>query len=190
MPDTPQTVEPTRPVVAKETSAPVAGAGTTKIVALKLPNGLVLQLQKEVETWEASFAGGRTVKSWKPVLGRRHVLKGNAQTIEMQRAGLIPDTGGYALTHGVPADIWNQWFEHNKPTGDFEGNPLIVNELIAAFDNETDAMVWCLAHSATRSGLERIDPEHPELHTGRDLDRTRARNQLGGVSEVQRGVAA
>ena len=138
-------------------SAPAAGE--TVVVALKHPGGLILHyFQKQVQQ-EATRDGFRNVEVSVRV-GEPFTLRGNAATAELERQALIPDQGGYALTHGVPKALWDQWYSHNK------SSPLVTENLIAGFPNEFEALAWAKLHGTIRSGLERIDPLRPELTTG------------------------
>jgi hypothetical protein len=181
-------VRPTvsRPVTVQEAPTPVSGVGNTKVVACKIPMGLRIVVREWQEVWEPNATGGRSVKQHLPVMDpndpdkpMEYIVQGNAYTQERQLAGVIRDTGGYALTHGFPADVWENWYAYNKNT------PLVRNRMIEAFNTEFEAIAWCISseNRDRRSGLERLDPEHPELHTGR----MRQRNDIGGVSEPQRG---
>ena len=184
-----QITERKRPVVAQEVSAPISGVGTTKVIACKIPQGLRLIVRHFVEEWEATPAGPRQTRVHRPAVDPdsgeaiEFVVRGCARLQEAQLTGLVRDTGGYALTHGCPTEIWENWFSYNKST------PLVRNRMIEAFDTEQQAITWCLLseNRDLRSGLERIDPERPELTTG--IRRTRS-NQLGGVSGIERGGAS
>jgi hypothetical protein len=162
---------PRRPVIAKAETVPATGTSTVA-VALKLPQGLIIHYQEERTSNESTPTGFRSVKAYFPT-GEPFVLRGNAANAEMERFGLIPDQGGYAITGGMPKDLWEQWFSANVESA------LVVNDLIRAFPDEAAALVWARLKGSLRSGLERIDPERPELTTGRPVIR--------GVSTVQPG---
>jgi hypothetical protein len=190
--------EPQRPPVervisAKQDPEPTGGVGT-KVVALKLPQGIMIQGGYWTETEELSFAGPRKVRSYRKA-GPKVYIQGNVDTYEFQLSGRLPDMGGYVLTYGVNAQVWDQWFEVNKPDErrDIEGHLLISSGLIAAFDSEAAAVTWCRGADRRdlRSGLERIDPNNLELTTGRRVPETQGQrvNQLGTISPVQRAAA-
>ncbi len=194
----PKSEDPPRPPVDRVVSAkeneqhPTPGVGT-KIVALKLPQGLIIQGGYWTTAEELSFAGPRQVRTYRKA-GPKVFLQGNVDTYEFQLAGRLPDMGGFVLTYGVNAQVWDQWFETNKPdeSRDVAGHDLIVNGLIAAFDNDQDAIRWCRGadHRDLRSGLERIDPNNLELTTGRRVPENQGQrvNQLGSISPVQRAA--
>jgi hypothetical protein len=176
----------TRPTVIREEPTPVAGVGNTLVVACKISMGLRIQVREWQEVYEPNSSGGRMVRQHLPVMDpndpdrpMEYIIRGNVYTQERQLQGVVQDTGGYALTHGFPADIWENWYAYNKDT------PIIRNRMVMAFKTEAEALFWCLQaeNRDRRSGLERLDPEHPELHTGR----MRTRNDIGGTSEPQRG---
>lgn len=159
--------------IATKVSAPVTGTDTV-VIALKYPPGLILRYEEQVDDSVATPFGYEKQKTWRPT-GDPFVVRGNAATVELQLSGLIPNYGGYAFTHGIPADLWEHWRHSNAR------HPLVLNELIEAFKTEAEAVTWSAARSGNRSGLERIDPAHPELTVGSTL---RAPN----ISGIQPGT--
>jgi hypothetical protein len=165
----------TRPVIAKApVTAPASGTATVA-VALKLPQGLILRYHEKQHAVEATPQGHRSYDIYVPI-GEPFTLRGNATTAELERQGLIPDQGGYAITPGCPKDLWDQWSTTNRDS------PLVVNGLIEAFPSEPEAQHWARTMGALRFGLERIDPDRPELTTGR-----RAHVNVTPIQPGQRG---
>jgi hypothetical protein len=150
-----------RPVIAQAPVKPITGTATVA-VALKLPMGLILRYQKQEKSTEATPNGHRSVDYFVPT-GEPFVLKGSAAIEALVVQGFLPDTGGFSVTPGCPKDLWDQWFESNKD------GALVTNDLIRSFPDEPAALAWARTRGLVRSGLERIDPERPELTTGRRM---------------------
>jgi hypothetical protein len=140
-----------RVVTARKVDAPVSGTDTITI-ACNLPHGLVLQLFEKVEKIEATPLGVRTNTEYMPIEGQRFVLRGNAKLLKMQGSDLIADTGGYALTTGVPRELYERWFEQNKHSA------IVRNGLVFACESEHDAADEGKQRASVRSGFEPLDP--------------------------------
>jgi len=146
-----------RPRIAPRASRPATGT-VTVVVGLKHPSGLILQGFKKKKVNVATPMGFREEEIYDRV-GNPFPLKGNAQMLDLHhRLGMQFDSGGYAITPGVPADLWEQWLTFNIDS------PLVTEELIFAEDDEASARAHGRELAKKRSGLEAIDPEHPELH--------------------------
>lgn len=154
----PQTVEPQPPT---HTTPPKTGTDTVTI-ALKHPHGIILQAYEMVDSGEVTPHGYRSMKIAQQV-GAPFTLNGNAVSIEALKSGRMPEhqiVGGFALTPGVPRDLWENWFSANK-NGD-----LVKNGLIRALGTENDARDYARQNAAIESGLEGIDPADPGKRTG------------------------
>ena len=148
-------------IMANEEAKVLAQAtkGATVTVACKLPNGHVLRLSEMVSRREPMMGGGyQEVKraSWLP---DRYVLRGTAS---LQGVALpYPLIGGYALTPGIPAEFWDRWKEQ------YADSDLLKNNVIFAHSRQDHIQDWAKEHKSQKSGLERIDPEHPPQVSGR-----------------------
>jgi hypothetical protein len=109
-----------------------SGNTPTVHVACKLPNGLVLQLQKRADDDKTSIAVGDQI-----------VLKG------AQQAHLI---GGYGITE-VAADFWEAWLKQNQEYG-----PVRLG-LIFAEGSRERAEAKAKERKHVLTGLEGIPPE-------------------------------
>lgn len=128
-------------------------AGAKVTVACKLPAGLVLRGQKKVQEREAVLGGGvREFDVWRPTGAMVEIL-GTATPYGQAPKTLI--IGGYALTHNVPKDLWDNWLEGNA-----EGS-LVKNKIVFAYEKAADAQDAAKDHESTVSGFEPIDPENP-----------------------------
>jgi hypothetical protein len=186
MSDLRQTIEPTRPVPQRGPSEPVTDTDTC-FVACKHGNGIVLSYFEPRKVRVATPSG--TVEETQQFRTRTFTVSGPnndvnphqpappGQAMSPALVRFKEEFGGYAITPGCPRDVWKQWSKNHE-------HGLIAAGVIQAFSSYADAVKWCRGQVDVRSGLEPIDPEHPELTLG-----TRTRNALGGVSTIQPGSA-
>lgn len=130
----------------------------TVTVACKLPHGLELRVFDMIETQEPMFGGG-----YKPVKvarerAERAIIKGNAFPQEKGPSG--PIIGGFALTHGVPKDLWDLWIKQNARLVAVQKGLIFAH--LKADNTEAEAR----EKEEIKSGLERLDPAKP----GKDLE--------------------
>lgn len=156
------------------TNEPATGATVT--VALKHPNGIVIQAQEQGEAHEPVMGGGtRPIKVWRGV-GKQYVINGAASSFGEAPKHLV--IGGYAMTPGIPKDVWENWRETH---GD---SPLLQNGLIFAHESAGHSEGHAKDGAALRSGLEPIIPgTDPRIDKRRNRD-----GQL--VPAVETAVAA
>lgn len=122
-------------------------------VALKHPNGIIMQLFDFHEQTEPILGGGyRTFKVSRAREGARWVLNGNTFPFGRPPRHLI--IGGYGITPGIPEDAWNEWREANADS------ELVRNHLIFAYKSGDRLADDARDHEGTRSGLEPIDPDN------------------------------
>lgn len=172
----------TRPIATEVN----AKSGAKVIVACKLPNGLELHLDKEIEEYEQSPSGPRLIKIWRrdpeaPVV-RVH---GNRPQWGKQLPCEL--AGGYALTPGVDKDFWEAWLKQNHK------QDYVVNRLIFAMPSIDAAKGEAREHKTVLSGFEPLNPERrhvPGTDRTEPVDPRWPRQQattIGSVSEVQDG---
>jgi len=137
-------------MAARDEQLPKGAA--TACVMCKLPHGYWLQWFDMIETQEPVMGGGwRTVRRAIERPERRFLLAGNAAPFGMAPAA--PIAGGYALTFGVPVDLWEHWLDSGGRDTD-----VFRNGLIKAAHSETEARVIGRENEARKSGLEPLDP--------------------------------
>lgn len=122
-------------------------------VACKLPNGLFLQLWKQIDSQEMTHSGPKpckiSVKKGEPIK-----LPGTALRFGEQAEYPMP--GGYSLTQ-VPADFWEEWCNQNSDSD------LLANRILFAADAQDKAadQAWEQKKEKVMSGMEPIDPKNP-----------------------------
>lgn len=130
----------------------------TVTVACKIPNGLIIHIEKREKTVEPSPAGGRTIEVGRRI-GEPIVLNGptNALTGQPPAHQIV---SGYGLTHGVPKDFWDKWIKDNA------GLDVVVNGLVFAHEKREDAEAQARDQKSLRTNLEPLDPD------GRNADKS------------------
>lgn len=117
-------------------------AGARCVVGCKLPHGLAIVLERQVETAEPN---GTIVRRYVPV-GDEVVLKGtNASNV----------IGGYGLTEDVDAAWFAEWL---KTHADF---PPVKRDLIFVHSTMPGASDTARERASVRSGFEPLDPDNP-----------------------------
>lgn len=135
-------------VVGDKLKPTVETGRETVTVGLKHPHGIVIQAYVEDMEDELIPGGTRPRKVWRAT-GTQYVINGNRVP-----AGVAPDfpiEGGYALTPGIPKEVWECWRDMNKKT-----HPLLAgdNPLIMAYDSPSFLKDAAKEAKNTRSGLE------------------------------------
>jgi len=158
-----------RPVVRP--SEP-ATTGATVTVACKLPSGLLLRVFAEEKHMEPTQSGeAKPVQVWRPIPGRQFAIRGTWTASAGQAfarnnpavAELLP--GNYALTHGVPKDLWDLWLSQNK------NSHIVRNRVVFAFENFQTATDEAKKARDVRSGLEPLNPDRPAERMPGGVDR-------------------
>ena len=123
---------------------------TTVTVCCKTPHGIILRTFHEVTRSEPVLGGGtRDFKTYQQD-PETFTVKGNAVAIDKAPEHRI--VGGYGLTHGVPAALWEKWLLQNKDS------ELVRNRLIFAETREDAAVDHAKEQRKTVSGLQPLDP--------------------------------
>lgn len=136
----------------------------TVTVACKIPTGLQLQLQKsELRAVDAKDGPVRVPVNVKR--GKVYFVYGPAVPVGTLPKGFpLPPiiVGGYALTAGIPADFWDEWFHQNQlapyvavPDGAEHG-------MVFAYDRMEDATAAAREQEKLLSGLEPISTDIDE----------------------------
>ena len=121
-------------------------------VGCKLPNGIILRTFELVDTPEVGPMQTRMVKMAR-FSGREFKINGNsfAQNKAPQYGQM--ENHGFALTYGVPADLWAEWKEQNKDA------EILKRGHIFAHGEEKSVRAEANEKRAEKTGLERLDPK-------------------------------
>lgn len=119
-----------------------ATTGDRVTVGNKLPFGLLIQLERRIETVDAD---GRTVKKYVPD-GERVLLNG------ANSSGVI---GGYGLTENVNAELFDRWMKQDPTFAPLAQGLVFVQSTTQRAASEAKDRAKLL------TGLEPIDPDNP-----------------------------
>ena len=143
-------------------------SGGTVAIGCKLPQGLEIFLEKEIDG-PPDINTGKQPKVWVKD-GARIVLNGtNAE----KNGGRV--IGGYGFTE-VPADAWDRWHALHQDFAPLTAGLIIVGKRTA--DARAEAK-----EKAEIMGIERIDPDHPERHNGPDTPENASAENYEGKPE-------
>ena len=122
----------------------------TVVVACRLPNGLILRTFDMVETAEVGPQQTRMVKIAR-YSGKQFKINGNsfAQN-KAPKFGQL-DNHGYALTYGVPADLWTEWKAQNHDA------EVLLRGHIFAHGEEKSVRAEATEKKDVKTGMERLD---------------------------------
>lgn len=124
-------------------------ANNTVTVACKLPHGIVIRDYVKGSFNENVMGGGtREVDVFRPV-GPKIRIKGPTVPAAFVRS--VEVIGGYAITEGVPADVFARWIDWNKDA------PAVRNDLIFGHENRGRVVAWAKEHASAKSGVEPLD---------------------------------
>lgn len=130
---------------AKPASAP-AKTGATVTVALKHPTGIFLEAFEPSRMQVPDGVGRLRDETIFRSTGKRFEVHGNR--VPFGATPNFPIVAGFALTHGVPKDLWETWLKQHADSD------LVQNRLISAFDDGDSAADYAKDHEGTKSGME------------------------------------
>lgn len=136
---------------------PATGTATVT-VALKHPTGVVIEAYEKSEEYEPVLGGGqRKIDVYHPT-GVKFTINGNR--VPFGEAPNFEMASGFALTPGVPKDLWENWRRINSDSA------LVRNGLIFAHESTASAKAEAKNNAKTVSGLEPLaqknDPRSPK----------------------------
>jgi hypothetical protein len=162
---------PPEPRPAVRYSRPVE-TGQTVCVACKLPGGVLLRVFEPYTRMDPQQDGtAKPVKEWRAIPDLKFSVKGPwvasaGQAFMPQNsavAQLLP--GGFAITYGVPKDLWDRWLDQNKETN------LVRKGIIFAAPSMMAATEEAKKARDVKSGLEPVDPNNPATRMPGGVDR-------------------
>jgi hypothetical protein len=162
-------------------------SGDTVTVACKLPHGLILRCFREEKFMEPTQTGARETTRFMPIDEMQFTIRGTwvgsaGQAFAKNNpsvAELLP--GGYALTHGVPREIWDNWYAANKKS------QIVRNKVVFAYGSESGASDAARQLRGVKSGLEPLDPDRPADRLPGGVDR---RLRVSMLKQDEEGTSA
>ncbi len=162
MSETKQPLKPREKVVVRNDSP--ATSGETVTIGCKWPNGFVMRLY-DFEEVEINVQG-RIYKENQAALNPEYpeyTLNGFSIDLGAMAGGIAPGheiVGGYGLTHGIPRDFAEAWFEQNKLA------PFVKNGIVFMQGNEQRARAHAKEYRGLQSGVQPLDPSNPAERAG------------------------
>lgn len=145
--------EPEAPAVRTESKS------KTVTIGCRIPNGVILRLFR-MEDFQYPTPGGGfvTQKRAVPIDGREYTITGYAAPAGGLPRNGMPTIGGYALTHNIPRDFWEEWCKQNHDAD------LLKNHLLFCESDRIRAEDHARDHAAVRDNMGPLvekDPRNP-----------------------------
>ena len=133
-------------------------SNSTVSIACKIPMGLVMKLYDWTKQFEPVMGGGsREVKvAVERYNAKQYTINGNSYA--QNEAPAMQIANGFALTHGIPKDFADEWFEQNAES------PMVKNGLIFAHSEYASVIAETKEKAKERSGLERLSQDDVHKH--------------------------
>lgn len=135
-------------MAARAQTTPVSGTETVTVLC-KIPQGFELVVHEERKLTQVGLGHSKEVSEWFPT---DKVFRLNGSAHAQNEGPRCRTIGGYAVTEGVPKDLWESWL------GQFKKHPAVVNCLICAFDDGAYAADFANENRKSKTGLERLNP--------------------------------
>lgn len=127
---------------------PATGTETVT-VACKVLSGMRCRIHKLTKVTEVGMGSTRTVQQWLET-DKEFVLAGPAHAQnEGPRHQIV---AGFAITHGIRKDYWDEWREQNSEL------PAVKHGLIIAYASADKVMDAAKERKGIKTGLERLNP--------------------------------
>ena len=129
--------------MATAASEPATGTDVVTVYCRHNP-GLILRVGEFAERHEAANIHARTVKEWQQT--GSFTVAGPARRMGEDAAAQV--VGGYAVTHGVPKDLWDKWLSDN------EKSAMVQNKVIFAHEKSSYGDGQATEQKGVRTGME------------------------------------
>ena len=165
---------------------PISVSARTVTVACKVPMGLQLQLQKDMEKWDDE-RGGPVKRTYKVKTGKIYYVAGPAypqggKPKNFPREPMVE--GGYALTPGIPAEFWEEWLHQNRLAPYVQATDGAEHGMIFAYGSKADTVAAAREQEKQMSGLEPLSTDVDEK-TGRLTDPRMPRSMNSAIAKIQ-----
>jgi len=136
--------------MASAPSDPATGTDTV-VCYCKMPGGIILRAGEWYTRTEGGVGGVvREVKEWRQT---KEAFTVAGPAVPYGQHAKVPVVGGYAMTVGVPRDLWEAWLADNKES------QLVKNNIIFA-SPKVDYAGKARELEGTKTGLEPLNRGH------------------------------
>ena len=126
-------------------------SNATVAVASKMPFDFTLKLFDFKEKTEPVMGGGvRKYKMAEPRPGKTFLVSGNSWPQNKGPHQQI--VGGFAITHGIPKEFWDEWLAQNADAD------YVKNGLLFAHQEVASTLAEAREKEEEKTNLERLDP--------------------------------
>lgn len=155
------------PTEIKPAPAGASRTGETVTVACKMPMGIIIHREVKKTRPVVVLGGGtRDETYYERVPGSEVEIIGNSRPIGGDYRTRV--VMGYALTQGVPKDLWDHWAESHADL------PALKNRLLFAMPSIGEASDAARESKKVKSGLEPLNPAGDPRRPRPLSDRVRA----------------
>jgi hypothetical protein len=155
----------------QEIPEPIPATGTAVVsVYCRWNPGIILRVGKMVKRTEMTAHGFRDYDQWQMtrqfrVHGPAHPWGGVAKA---------PVIGGYAITQGVPKDLWDEWYNSNKES------EMVRNRIIFASEQESYGNGQAHEQRSAETGIE-------PLSQGKDRRTAALQTSMPSMTGIEKG---
>jgi len=153
-------------------SPPATGTATVSVYC-KWGPGLILRVGKMISRTEPTAHGTRDFDQWQQtqqfrVYGPAHPWGGVARA---------PVIGGYAITHGVPKELWDEWYRANKES------EMVKSKIVFAHERESYGNGQAYEQRSAETGVE-------PLSQGKDWRTAALQASTQSMTGIEKGAQA
>jgi len=128
--------------------APATGTATVT-VACKILSGMTCRIHEKRKVTVVGLGHSKSEDQWFET-DRVFTVAGPAHA--QNEGPRHQNVGGFAITYGVPKDLWDEWRRQNNDL------PAVRNGHILAYETADKAMDAAKERKGLKTGLERVNP--------------------------------
>jgi hypothetical protein len=165
--------------VGAEAPSEVKTSGRTYFVACRHLGGLIIQSYAPMKEMEPVIGGGQREVTRYRTTGAQFKLNGPLRALKEMNPHAIGMTG-YAMTEGVPADLWEEWMRHNAESA------LVKNHMVFGHERRDAVEGWAREHKGV---VHNFEPVNVSL-VGNRIQDPRARRTAQNVTDGKIEIGA
>jgi len=120
-----------------------------------MPFDFILRLYDRKKKYEPIMGGGvREFDKFERRQGvKSYLITGNSFP-QNKGPGVVQIVDGFALTHDIPKDFWDEWLEQHEQLD------VVVNGMVFAHEERASTLAEAKEKSGEKTNLERLDPNN------------------------------